>query len=87
MRLAAVARQNVIAEEDLWEDVPAPRYEEPVHQKAKGLSLKVAVGQLEKKMILEALSATRNNQQQAARTLGLSRQGLINKMKRYAIKE
>jgi transcriptional regulator of acetoin/glycerol metabolism len=36
-------------------------------------------------MILEALQGTRNNQQQAAKTLGLSRQGLINKMKRYAI--
>jgi len=34
-------------------------------------------------MIAEALHSTKNNQQQAARTLGLSRQGLINKMKRY----
>ena len=48
-------------------------------------SLKAAVGQLEKQMILEALEGTRNNQRQAARALGLSRQGLINKMKRYAI--
>ena len=36
-------------------------------------------------MIAEALHSTRNNQQQAAKVLGLSRQGLINKMKRYAI--
>ena len=36
-------------------------------------------------MIAEALEETRNNQQQAARLLGLSRQGLINKMKRYSI--
>ena len=40
---------------------------------------------LEKGLIVEALQGTRNNQQQAARLLGLSRQGLINKMKRYAI--
>jgi transcriptional regulator with PAS, ATPase and Fis domain len=56
-----------------------------VARKAKPESLKGAVGQLEKQMILEALETTRNNQQQAARNLGLSRQGLINKMKRYAI--
>jgi len=47
-------------------------------------SLKDAVEDLERRMIQQALSETRNNQQQAARLLGLSRQGLINKMKRYA---
>jgi Nif-specific regulatory protein len=36
-------------------------------------------------MISEALETTRNNQQRAARALGLSRQGLINKMKRYRL--
>jgi Nif-specific regulatory protein len=88
MRLAAISRQSqsLIEEEDLWEGVPTPRYETPVlSKKAKTQSLKAAVSQLEKQMISEALSATRNNQQQAAKTLGLSRQGLINKMKRYAI--
>ncbi len=85
MRLAAISRQNVIREEDLWEGVPTPRYEEPAVRRPTSQSLKVAVGQLEKQMILEALQGTRNNQQQAARNLGLSRQGLINKMKRYAI--
>jgi Nif-specific regulatory protein len=48
-------------------------------------SLKCAVAELERGMIEEALRTTRNNQQQAARLLGLSRQGLINKMKRYAL--
>jgi DNA-binding NtrC family response regulator len=86
MRLAAISRQNLITEEDLWEGVPTPRYDQPVVAKpAQPQSLKSAVGQLEKQMILEALHGTRNNQQQAAKTLGLSRQGLINKMKRYAI--
>jgi DNA-binding NtrC family response regulator len=51
----------------------------------KPQSLKKAITDLEKKMIQEALTATRNNQQQTARLLGLSRQGLINKLKRYAI--
>ena len=40
---------------------------------------------MEQRMITEALRETRNNQQQAAKVLGLSRQGLINKMKRYSI--
>jgi Nif-specific regulatory protein len=85
MRLAAIARQNLITEEDLWEGVPTPRYEQAAAKPVKAQSLKSAVGQLEKQMILEALHSTRDNQQQAAKTLGLSRQGLINKMKRYAI--
>jgi len=85
MRLAALARQDLITEEDLWEGTPSPRYEPAPAKPAKPQSLKAAVGQLEKQMILEALQGTRNNQQQAAKSLGLSRQGLINKMKRYAI--
>jgi len=48
-------------------------------------NLKDAVEDLERRMIAHALSETRNNQLQAARSLGLSRQGLINKMKRYAL--
>jgi Nif-specific regulatory protein len=85
MRLAAVSRQNPIAEEDLWEGIPAPRAEPAPAKQSRPTSLKAAVGQLEKQMILESLQGTRNNQQQAAKVLGLSRQGLINKMKRYAI--
>ena len=61
-------------------DQPARR--QPVEAASR---LKKAVAELEKRMIQEALEETRNNQQQAARLLGLSRQGLINKMKRYAI--
>jgi len=44
-----------------------------------------AVAELEQRMIRDALSASGNNQVQAAKSLGLSRQGLINKMKRYGI--
>lgn len=46
---------------------------------------KDAVGRLEKEMIEEALQAAHSNQCQAAKALGLSRQGLINKMKRYKL--
>jgi DNA-binding NtrC family response regulator len=87
MRLAAITRQNVIPEDDLWEDLPAPPPGQPALPPAprQEVSLKKAVADLEKHMIAGALESTRNNQQQAARLLGLSRQGLINKMKRYSI--
>jgi Nif-specific regulatory protein len=88
MRLAACARGGVIGEEDLWEGAPAseiaPAPATAPHS-GKPQSLKKAVEDLERRMITEALSATKNNQQQAAKMLGLSRQGLINKLKRYAM--
>jgi DNA-binding NtrC family response regulator len=71
-------------EDDLWEGLPAAA-EQPPAAPAQLRSLKKAVADLEKGLIVEALRGARNNQQQAARLLGLSRQGLINKMKRYAI--
>lgn len=49
-------------------------------------SLKDTVAELEKRMIVEALQNSQQNQHRAAKTLGLSRQGLIKKMKRYGIK-
>jgi Nif-specific regulatory protein len=45
-------------------------------------TLKQTVAKVEKQMIEEALEAAHGNQCQAAKALGLSRQGLINKMKR-----
>jgi Nif-specific regulatory protein len=86
MRLAACARGRLIEEEDLLVGVPAPSAAptRPVGP-VRAASLKKAVADLERSMIGDALARTRNNQQQAARLLGLSRQGLINKMKRYSI--
>jgi Nif-specific regulatory protein len=84
-RLAACARLSVIEEEDLWEGIPTPGRDQPAIQPVKLQSLKKAVAEMEQRMIADALQETRNNQQQAARLLGLSRQGLINKMKRYSI--
>ena len=88
MRLAACARASVIGEEDLG-GLPGAPAESTVAVPAPAArpaatSLKNAVEELERRMIQQALAETRNNQQQAARLLGLSRQGLINKMKRYA---
>jgi transcriptional regulator with GAF, ATPase, and Fis domain len=96
MRLAACAHGLVIREEDLWEGLPTPRETAPVGigaaaaapamaKAARPKSLKAAIEQLEREMIAEALESTKSNQQQAARMLGLSRQGLINKMKRYEL--
>jgi len=48
-------------------------------------SLKDAVEELEKEMIRKALEQTDWNQTQAAKQLGLSRQGLIKKMHRYKL--
>uniref|UniRef100_Q01S08 Transcriptional regulator, NifA subfamily, Fis Family n=1 Tax=Solibacter usitatus (strain Ellin6076) TaxID=234267 RepID=Q01S08_SOLUE len=84
-RLAACARLSLIEEEDLWEGIPLVARHVPTAEPVKLQSLKKAVAEMEGRMIAEALQETRNNQQQAAKLLGLSRQGLINKMKRYAI--
>jgi Nif-specific regulatory protein len=85
MRLAACAQSNLIVEDDLFfEETPIPAVPKPQNG-TKPQSLKKAIADLEKQMISETLAATRNNQQQTARLLGLSRQGLINKLKRYAI--
>ena len=87
MRLAACARQDLIADDEAWEELPGPIAvgANPPDEPARAQSLKTAVEELERKMIGDALRSTRGNQQQAARALGLSRQGLINKMKRYAL--
>ena len=86
MRLAACARQDLISDEEGWEELPATLGRgEPTPGPAPAQSLKQAVEDLERRMIGDALRATHGNQQQAARVLGLSRQGLINKMKRYSL--
>jgi Nif-specific regulatory protein len=53
--------------------------------KTNGTSLKVAVAELEQQMLKAALVSCGYNQVQAAKRLGLSRQGLIKKLKRYNI--
>ena len=48
-------------------------------------SLHETVEAIEKQLIREALQSYQNNKQQTARALGLSRQGLLKKLKRYQI--
>jgi DNA-binding NtrC family response regulator len=86
MRLAACARGSVITADDDFQDIPGPPVQAaPAPTRGKPESLKSAIAELEKRMIAEALAQTHNNQQRAARLLDLSRQGLINKMKRYSL--
>jgi Nif-specific regulatory protein len=85
IRVAACAQQNIITEEDLWIGAARDPDRRPAPKAHRPATLKKAIEELERTMIDDALRKTRNNQQQAARLLGLSRQGLINKMKRYAI--
>ena len=83
-RVVVCSRSATVSEADLAEPIrkaavgPAPSV-------AAAESLKAAVEDLEKRMIQESLRHHENNQLQAAKQLGISRQGLTNKMKRYGI--
>ena len=50
-----------------------------------GLTLRSNVSDLERRMIADALKETGGNKQRAAQNLGLSRQGLLKKLKRLAL--
>ncbi|MDA2931428.1 sigma 54-interacting transcriptional regulator, partial [Acidobacteria bacterium AH-259-O06] len=85
-RVVVSVRRRVIEKEDLSEAIRKSVWP----NRKDGGSLKEVVAEtveeLEKQMILEALEACRQNQLRAAKRLGLSRQGLIKKMKRYGLK-
>jgi len=85
-RIVISSRHTTIGEEDLSEPIRRGTGGRGAMGARATLSLKAAVGDLERSLIVEALERSGHNQQQAARLLGLSRQGLINKMKRYAVK-
>ncbi len=59
--------------------------EKTVSTPETGKTLKESIGQVEKHMIFEALKAAGGNRSRASRLLGLTRQGLLNKIKRYNI--
>ena len=83
-RLVACARRRVITEDDLLAGLPSIS-PQPRGSQVSTRSLRQAVETLEREMIAGVLRQTGNNQQKAARALGLSRQGLINKVKRYRL--
>jgi len=74
-----------VTEEDLSEALRNGGNKGGLAQFLSAGSLKETVAALEKRLIAEALQARQQNQQQTAKMLGLSRQGLIKKMKRYGI--
>jgi transcriptional regulator with PAS, ATPase and Fis domain len=82
-RLMASTRKTVVSEADLAESIRGTAGAQV--PKDGHSSLKAAVEQLEQRMIREALRACKDNQMRAAKALGISRQGLIKKMKRYSM--
>jgi Nif-specific regulatory protein len=68
----------------LSEKITAIAADEPL-ETLKDATLQQTVARLEKKMIIDALRKSGGNRSQAARTLGLTRQGLLNKIGRYEI--
>jgi len=76
MRLAASVRRAEIQEEDLSPSIRGGTTGAVTHD------LKHAMDALERRMIEEAMRACDGNKAQAARRLGISRQGLLNKLAR-----
>jgi Nif-specific regulatory protein len=88
-RLVVLIPGKVITEEDLPEPLRKCGGSEAMvtdQLHVRPLKLKEEVEGLERRLILEALQSYRYNQRQAAKALGLSRWGLIKKMRRYGIK-
>ncbi len=81
--VVSVPRKTVVAE-DLSEDIQRTGNAAPPMPRGSKL-LKDIVADIERQMIQDALKESSQNQQHAANALGLSRQGLIKKMKRYNI--
>ena len=86
-RLVVMVRSVTIPEDALEEGIRNPTTQingGPVD--LQGRSLPQAVAELEQRLIRETLAACGFNQVKTAKRLGLSRQGLIKKMKRHNIR-
>ena len=94
-RLVASVRGKSITEDHLDGSIRNPGApiqgfqpkEEPAPNSSTSQSLPDAVEQLERRLIEEALRNSSGNKQKAAQVLGLSRQGLIKKLKRLSINQ
>ena len=84
-RLVLSVSRNTVGSEDLSEAIRRSGAAAAPLLSTSRL-LKEVVSELEKRMIQEALQQSRQNQLHAAKALGLSRHGLIKKMKRYNIR-
>ena len=85
-RLVILTPRRIIKEDDLPESIRESSRKNRLSLLKSTRPLRELVEELEKQTIQEVLEQWDHNQIQAARTLGLSRQGLINKMNRYDIK-
>jgi len=85
-RLLILTPRKIIRKDDLLEPIRNFEGKRISSSVMKTPSLKKAVEELEREMIINALKTHQNNQRQAAKALGLSRYGLIKKIKRYGIK-
>jgi two-component system response regulator GlrR len=85
-RLTASIAKDTVTAEDISEAIRSAGTNHSSSRSRPDQSLKDTVTELEKRMIVEALQRCGKNQLQAAQALGLSRQGLIKKMKRYGIR-
>ena len=94
-RLVASVRGKSITEDHLDDSIRNPSAsiqsfqpkEAPALKSPTSRSLPDAVEQLERRLIEEALLNSGGNKQKAAQGLGLSRQGLIKKLKRFSINQ
>ncbi len=85
-RVVVSVPRGLVTEEDLTETIRSEGSESVGAGTMRGGSLKETVESLERDLIRNALQTSQQNQLRAASALGLSRQGLIKKMKRYGIK-
>ena len=83
-RVAVLARRPVIGAEDL-DFLQAPAAPENAAPDWLDGELPAAVARLEEAMIRRALAATQGNRAEAARRLGIHRQLLYEKLKRYGV--
>jgi Nif-specific regulatory protein len=83
--LTLAGRKGEIRAEYLSERITASSEKRLSNQETDG-TLQEVTERIEQKMVLEALHKSNGNRSQAARILGLTRQGLLNKITRYNIK-
>jgi Nif-specific regulatory protein len=77
-------KEREISEEHLSEKIKASSEKGILIPEANG-TLKEVTERIEQRIVTETLQKTRGNRSQAARMLGLTRQGLLNKIARYNI--
>jgi Nif-specific regulatory protein len=92
-RAIVLATSTEVRLQDLSESILEERLEMPEMDGSSGSksgdkqSLKDRVTNLEIQMIRDAMDQTEGDKRRAARILGLSHQGLLNKLKRYGLEE